>query len=124
MYLDKSLATDGPIPWSTLRYLIGEAMYGGRVTDDYDRRILVTYLEEYMGDFIFDSYQPFYFCQVGFDYAIPPPSQNPSVYMDYIKVRGAVAGASLIVTCSSDKAAELALIYTCTCLDTPAAKED
>ena len=28
----------------TLRYLIGEAMYGGRVSDSYDRRILNTYL--------------------------------------------------------------------------------
>jgi dynein heavy chain len=32
-------------------------MYGGRVTDDRDRRALECYLEEYMGDFIFDSNQ-------------------------------------------------------------------
>jgi len=38
-----------------MRYLIGDAMYGGRVTDDLDRRILITYLQEYLGDFIFDS---------------------------------------------------------------------
>ena len=31
---------DEYIPWGTLRYLIGEAMYGGRVSDSYDRRIL------------------------------------------------------------------------------------
>lgn len=30
-------------------------MYGGRVTDDWDRRIMMTYLEEYMGDFLFDK---------------------------------------------------------------------
>ena len=36
-------------------------MYGGRVTDDYDRRCLNTYLEEYMGDFLFDKNRPFYF---------------------------------------------------------------
>ena len=30
-------------------------MYGGRVTDSYDRRVLVTYLDEYMGDFLFDK---------------------------------------------------------------------
>jgi len=47
----------------TLRYLIGEAMYGGRVSDSYDRRILNTYLDEYLGDFLFDTFQPFHFFQ-------------------------------------------------------------
>eukprot|EP00842_Homolaphlyctis_polyrhiza_P003630 jgi/Hompol1/4268/HPOL_001758-RA len=61
-YLNKTAATkDGKIPWTTLRYLIGETIYGGRVTDDYDRRVLMTYLDEYLGDFLFDSFQPFYF---------------------------------------------------------------
>jgi len=49
------------IPWGTLRYLIGEAMYGGRVSDSFDRRILTTYLDEYLGDFLFDAFQPFAF---------------------------------------------------------------
>lgn len=52
---------DESLPWETLRYLIGEAMYGGRVTDDWDRRVLLTYLNEYMGDFIFDKNQEFFF---------------------------------------------------------------
>lgn len=39
------------------------AMYGGRVTDDYDRTCLVTYLEEYMGDFLFDKNREFFFAQ-------------------------------------------------------------
>ena len=38
-------------------------MYGGRVTDDYDRRILVCYLEEYMGDFLFDKNREFFFAK-------------------------------------------------------------
>lgn len=52
---------DEMIPWASLRYLIGEAMYGGRVTDDLDRRVLVTYLDEYMGDFLFDKNKEFLF---------------------------------------------------------------
>lgn len=36
-------------------------MYGGRVSDSYDRRILNTYLDEYLGDFLFDTFQPFHF---------------------------------------------------------------
>jgi hypothetical protein len=51
------------MPWATLRYLIGECMYGGRVTDSFDRRVLITYLDEYMGDFLFDTCQPFYFAR-------------------------------------------------------------
>jgi dynein heavy chain len=38
-----------------------KAMYGGRVTDSWDRRILMTYLEEYMGDFLFDKNREFFF---------------------------------------------------------------
>ncbi|DBA95316.1 TPA: Dynein heavy chain cytoplasmic [Trebouxia sp. C0006] len=61
-YLTKAYENgDDGLPWGTLRYLIGEAMYGGRVSDSFDRRILITYLDEYLGDFLFDAFQPFYF---------------------------------------------------------------
>lgn len=59
---------DEDLPWETLRYLIGEAMYGGRVTNDFDRRVMMCYLEEFCGDFIFDTNQQFYFSRAGFDY--------------------------------------------------------
>jgi dynein heavy chain len=52
---------DDGIPWESLKYLIGEAMYGGRVTDDYDRRVLITYLDEYKGDFLFNVNNEFLF---------------------------------------------------------------
>jgi len=62
MYLKKAHDfAEEDLPYDTLRYLIGEAMYGGRVTDNKDRRVLMTYLEEYFGDFIFDSNQRFFF---------------------------------------------------------------
>lgn len=66
MYLTKAFdEKDENIPWNSLKYLIGHAMYGGRVTDDYDRRVLITYLDEYMGDFLFDTNQPFFFSKAG-----------------------------------------------------------
>ncbi|KPA83847.1 putative dynein heavy chain [Leptomonas pyrrhocoris] len=36
------------VPFVTIRYLIAEASYGGRVTDDWDRRVLNTYMAQYM----------------------------------------------------------------------------
>lgn len=72
LYLNKAFQNkEEDLPWETLRYLIGEAMYGGRVTDDFDRRVLNTYLKEYVGDFIFDKNQTYYFSQSGADYTIP-----------------------------------------------------
>ena len=54
------------------RYLIGEAMYGGRVSDSFDRRALITYLDEFMGDFLFDTFQPFHFFHNDVvDYKVP-----------------------------------------------------
>jgi dynein heavy chain len=72
LYLNKALMNnEEDLPWDTLRYLIGEAMYGGRVTDDFDRRVMNTYLKEYLGNFIFDTNQSFYFSRTGNDYTIP-----------------------------------------------------
>lgn len=39
-YLDSYQET----PWEALKYLIAEANYGGRVTDELDRRLLGSYL--------------------------------------------------------------------------------
>jgi dynein heavy chain len=72
LYLTKAFEDkDEVLPWGSLKYLIGAAMYGGRVSDDFDRRVLITYLEEYMGDFLFDDNQKFYFSQSGFKYELP-----------------------------------------------------
>jgi dynein heavy chain len=72
LYLQKSYEdNDEFLPWGSLKYLIGDAMYGGRVSDAFDRRVLVTYLEEYMGDFLFDDCEKFTFSRTGFEYTIP-----------------------------------------------------
>ncbi|XP_060639849.2 dynein axonemal heavy chain 10-like [Anolis sagrei] len=72
-YLTKAFQqNDDKIPWGSLKYLIGEVMYGGRAIDSFDRRILTIYMDEYLGDFIFDTFQPFHFyCNDDVDYRIP-----------------------------------------------------
>ena len=42
-YLDEYVDT----PWDALKYLIAEANYGGRVTDEIDRRVLASYLNQF-----------------------------------------------------------------------------
>jgi len=72
LYLEKAWEDEDEfLPWGSLKYLIGDAMYGGRVSDNMDRRVLITYLDEYMGDFLFDDCQKFFFSRAGFDYELP-----------------------------------------------------
>ncbi|AWP17229.1 putative dynein heavy chain 9 axonemal [Scophthalmus maximus] len=42
------LEANPKVPYDDLRYLFGEIMYGGHITDDWDRRLCRTYLEEYI----------------------------------------------------------------------------
>lgn len=45
-YLDSCEVT----PWDALKYLIAEANYGGRVTDEIDRRVLNSYMNKFYCD--------------------------------------------------------------------------
>jgi dynein heavy chain len=42
------LEANSKVPWEDLRYLFGEIMYGGHITDDWDRRLCRNYLETYI----------------------------------------------------------------------------
>merc|ERR1719311_1627899 len=43
-YLNNSEKLGTDVPWADLRYLFGEIMYGGHITDPWDRRVNNTYL--------------------------------------------------------------------------------
>merc|ERR1719359_2451166 len=49
------LEVDGDIPWDTLSFVIGHINYGGRVTDDLDRRCLLAILEKYVNPKILEE---------------------------------------------------------------------
>nr|CAK6928266.1 unnamed protein product [Fasciola hepatica] len=87
--LTKSHETKSEISWDTIKYLIGEVMYGGRTIDNYDRRVLTTYMDEYFGDFLFDTFQPFRFYRdEKVEYFIPEEptgfANYKDLYMEYV----------------------------------------
>jgi dynein heavy chain len=48
------------IMWSAVRYMFGEVHYGGRVTDDRDKRLLNTYCSTWFGEHMFPETFEFY----------------------------------------------------------------
>ena len=43
------------IPFPALKYLTAECNYGGRVTEDKDRRLIVTLLQDYFNDSVLND---------------------------------------------------------------------
>lgn len=72
------------MPFEAISYLTGECNYGGRVTDDWDRRLLLTILADfYNRDFIEKTSYNF---SESSDYFAPPKS-NYEGYIEFIEVK-------------------------------------
>ncbi|XP_056375680.1 dynein axonemal heavy chain 11 isoform X6 [Hyla sarda] len=84
------LEANTKVPWEDLRYLFGEIMYGGHITDDWDRRLCQTYLEEFMSPALLDgelSLAPGFLAPPNLDYIgyhayvdEMLPAENPVLY--------------------------------------------
>lgn len=69
------------IPWDALNYVTGHINYGGRVTDDWDRRCLMSILSIYMvPEILTENYS---FSRSGTYYA--PPSGKMSATIAYFE---------------------------------------
>uniref|UniRef100_A0A667Y5V4 Dynein axonemal heavy chain 11 n=1 Tax=Myripristis murdjan TaxID=586833 RepID=A0A667Y5V4_9TELE len=76
--LSNYLEANTKVPWEDLCYLFGEIMYGGHITDDWDRRLCQTYLQEYMHPKMFEGE---HFLCLGF---LAPPFMDYGGYHSYI----------------------------------------
>lgn len=68
------------IPFEAIKYLIGECNYGGKVTDDWDRRTMNTIFDIFCCPSVVED--PYYlFCNISEKYGIPYRTN----YHDFIK---------------------------------------
>ncbi|KAG9346625.1 hypothetical protein JZ751_006936 [Albula glossodonta] len=71
------------VPWDALKYLIAGVNYGGHVTDDWDRRLLTTYINDYFCESAVTT--PFYKLSSLSTYYIPRDGPQSS-YLEYINM--------------------------------------
>lgn len=75
------------LPWDALNYVTGQINYGGRVTDDWDRRCLMSILSIYMVPAILSD--EYCFSQSGLYYAPPEGSlQSVFAYFEKLPISG------------------------------------
>ena len=72
------------VPYEAITYLTGECNYGGRVTDDWDRRTLLTILGDFYTPLVVED-PKYKFSPSGTYYA--PNKGDYEEFVDFIKVR-------------------------------------
>jgi dynein heavy chain len=80
IFLD-DLRPGDPIPYAALAYLVGECNYGGRVTDDKDRRAITNILDDYYNPQILDDDYKF---SVSGTYYAPNGDGNLESFHEYV----------------------------------------
>lgn len=73
----------GKVPWDDLRYIFGEIMYGGHITDDRDRRFCSTFLDNLMNEGLLEEPELFPFVDREM-FRCPAPTQYDR-YAEFIQ---------------------------------------
>lgn len=71
------------VNYDALRYLTGECNYGGRVTDDWDRRTLKTILDRFYCPAVLDLEKPYYLDETGYYYV--PVFKDVELYLTFTR---------------------------------------
>uniref|UniRef100_A0A7S2IQH3 Dynein heavy chain n=1 Tax=Haptolina brevifila TaxID=156173 RepID=A0A7S2IQH3_9EUKA len=75
----QNFLNDAPkVPWDDLQYIFGEVMYGGHITDDWDRRLCASYLSVYMTEALLDGFQLYP------KFEVPSPALSYKQYVEYV----------------------------------------
>jgi dynein heavy chain len=72
------------VPFQALKYLTGECNYGGRVTDDWDRRTLTTILENFYTPKCLNPDESYKFVDGRDEYYIDGYEEGIESYIEYI----------------------------------------
>eukprot|EP00392_Amoebophrya_sp_AT5.2_P015401 g15603.t1 len=87
MFLEKHLSTTitvgQPLSWVTIQYMVAEVQYGGRITDDLDRELFITFTQKWMCEEIFKPGFQFNNYPADFAYKIPSGLEIQD-YRDFI----------------------------------------
>ncbi|GMH97336.1 hypothetical protein TrST_g8180 [Triparma strigata] len=88
-FLEKHLYTSS-LSWPTLQYMVWEAQYGGKITDNFDRRLFGSYVDAWLSpmtlapSFTFNPATSINRIPEDFDYVIPSCSDDTE-YQNFIK---------------------------------------
>ncbi|KAG6451921.1 hypothetical protein O3G_MSEX007393 [Manduca sexta] len=93
------------VPWDALRYLFAIINYGGHITDDWDKRVLIAYINQFFCEEALDT--PFYRLSSLPAYHIPRDGSLES-YRDFLDVLPAAERAESVGQHASADVATLA----------------
>jgi len=83
-HMTAAYATNSPVQWKAVQYMVCDVQYGGRITDNMDRHLFGTYGQIWITEKIFTEHEfVFNNSSPEFAYIVPDRNELPK-YMEYI----------------------------------------